>query len=179
LKSEKVWKSYFYKGSKKMGSKMFDPKILAEMTPEQREALEKFEQAEERAAGSLISLEWMATEIGSRYVMNKTNAATMRNWICEYGNPKGEWSKANLDAAMLATEHEHVLQDPVEPVVEVPPEPPPQPKPFDYGPWANLTVDVVKKLIAAGQYRAAMHDPRFVKKVDELKISRAELFGKG
>jgi hypothetical protein len=158
--------------------KIFDPEVLSKLTPADRAALEKFERDEAFAEGQLVSLEWLATDAGCNYISNRTNAKLMGEWIKENGNPPGEWTEANLNDAMRATQHLHVERDP-DPVVEVPPTPPPQPPTPEqmFGPWCELTKDQVIKMDGK-EMRQASRDPRFIAKVNSLKITKADLAAK-
>lgn len=140
------------------------------MTPEEK----KFQQAENNAAGALVTLQWLQTETGSRFIQNTYNADLIQKWLTRHGK---EWSLENLEEAFLACESQMLAKNPTPEAAPIPePEPPKPPTPQElYGPWARVTKEKVSEMLAIGEYKKAMHDPRFVRKVNDLQIKRGEI----
>jgi len=137
--------------------------------------MDKIDQ-EAQAAGVVATLRWMQTDIGSRFTPNVHNGDLIREWKLRHGKERHYFSEATLNEAFLATEDRMLSVDPV-PAAPPEPEPTPTPPPTDaelYGPWKDLTKQMVIKMTGS-EYRLAGRDPRFARKVDSLQITKAEL----
>jgi hypothetical protein len=136
-------------------------------------AEQQFQQDEAYAGGALISLQWLQTENGRRFIQIPYNSQVIERWMRRHGKT---WSFENLDEAFLACESQMLDKQP-EPEAEPtpPPEPPKPPTPEElYGVWKDLTAAQVLKMTAQ-EMRLAGRDPRFDKKVNSLKITRTDL----
>jgi hypothetical protein len=128
------------------------------------------------AAGAVASLRWLQTDIGSRFISNLYNTNLIQQWKARHGKDAHDFSQATLNEAFLAMEDQMLSEDP-KPEDFSEPEPTPPPPPTDaelYGPWKDLTKQMVLKMTGS-EMRFAGKDPRFSRKVDSLQITKAEL----
>lgn len=143
------------------------------MTPEEK----KFQESENNAAGALVTLRWLQTDTGSRFIQNTHNAGLIEKWLKRHGK---EWNLENLEEAFLACESQMLAQNPAPAATPTPEPPTPQP-PTEaslYGVWKDLTKPAVRAMDGK-QMREAMRDPRFVAKVNSLSLTREDLYGNG